>query len=177
MSAGTLLRDLTSRGVLLAARGSRLVVDGPSDALSDRVVEELRALKPEILALLSTTREDSRWDAADWEAYFDERAAVREYDGGLPRGEAEQLAFEDTVTQWLCLHPAPASNPQEGCVHCGAGDQPGNTLIAVLAAEGFVWVHDGCWKGWQADRRRQASMALQRLGLASAFTRAHADGP
>jgi hypothetical protein len=77
VSAGAFLRDLASRGVSVAARGSRLVVDGPSDALSDRVVEELRALKPEILALLSTRSGGSRWDAADWQAYFDERAAVR----------------------------------------------------------------------------------------------------
>jgi hypothetical protein len=177
VSAGALLRDLTSRGVSVAARGSRLVVDGPTDALSDRVVEELRALKPEILALLSTRSEDSRWNAADWQAYFDERAAVREFDGGLPRGRAEQLAFEDTVTQWLCLHPAPASDPQEGCVHCLGGEQPGNSLVAVLAAGGHRWVHDTCWRDWQAERRNQASIALQQLGLAPAFTHAHADRP
>jgi hypothetical protein len=177
VSVDTLLRDLTSRGVLLAARGSRLVVDGPSDALSDRVVEELRALKPEILSLLSTTSENSRWDAADWQAYGDERAAVREHDGGLLRGEAERLAFEDTVAQWLCLHPAPASDPQEGCAHCGGREWPGNSLLAVLAAGGHLWVHDTCWRDWQAHRRRQASMALQRLGLAPAFTHADVGGP
>jgi hypothetical protein len=37
------------------------------------------------------------WDAADWHAYFQERAAIREYDGGLSRIEAERLAFEDIV--------------------------------------------------------------------------------
>ncbi len=39
------------------------------------------------------------WDAADWHAYFQERAAIREYDGGLARIEAERLAFEDIVTK------------------------------------------------------------------------------
>jgi hypothetical protein len=33
----------------------------------------------------------------DWQAYFDERAGIREFDGDLPRCEAEVLAFEDTV--------------------------------------------------------------------------------
>jgi hypothetical protein len=33
----------------------------------------------------------------DWQAYFDERAAIREYEGQLRRAEAEALAFEDTV--------------------------------------------------------------------------------
>ena len=33
----------------------------------------------------------------DWEAYFDERAGIREFDGGLPRPEAERLAREDVT--------------------------------------------------------------------------------
>jgi hypothetical protein len=37
-------------------------------------------------------------DLEDWQAYFDERAGIREFDGGLPRAEAELRAFEDTVT-------------------------------------------------------------------------------
>jgi len=32
------------------------------------------------------------WDQADWQADFDERAAVMEFDGGLNRAEAEKLA-------------------------------------------------------------------------------------
>jgi hypothetical protein len=36
-------------------------------------------------------------DAEDWQAAYDERAAVREFDDGLPRAEAERLAYADTV--------------------------------------------------------------------------------
>jgi hypothetical protein len=124
-----------------------------------------------------TARDEPVWDTADWQAYCDERAAVREYDGGLPRGEAERLAYEDTVTQWLCLHPAPASDPRDGCSHCGADERPSDGLVAVLAAGGHRWVHDTCWRDWQAQRRNQASMALQQLGLGPAFTPAAADEP
>lgn len=38
------------------------------------------------------------------EAYhevFDERAAVREFDGGFPRDEAEKLALEDVRRIWM----------------------------------------------------------------------------
>ena len=42
---------------------------------------------------------------ADWSAYFDEQAGVREFEGGLPRFEAERLAFDDTVA---ALGPRPA---------------------------------------------------------------------
>ena len=38
-------------------------------------------------------------DAEDWQAAYDERAGVREFDGGLPRAEAERLAYADTVAE------------------------------------------------------------------------------
>ncbi len=40
-------------------------------------------------------------EAEDCQAYFEERAAIREYDGGLPRNEAERLAVEDTLTHYF----------------------------------------------------------------------------
>jgi hypothetical protein len=40
-------------------------------------------------------------DVEDCQAYFEERAAVREYDGGMPRGEAEHLAIEDVVSHYF----------------------------------------------------------------------------
>src|SRR5215204_4680340 len=63
----------------------------------------------------SPTRES--WSSADWQAYFEERAAIREYDGGFARSEAERLAFADMVACWLSAHPVPAS-AYERCVHC-----------------------------------------------------------
>jgi hypothetical protein len=38
-------------------------------------------------------------DAEDWQAAYDERAAVREFDGDLPRAEAERLAYADSVEE------------------------------------------------------------------------------
>jgi hypothetical protein len=116
--------------VTLEAHGPDLVVDGPADALSDEVVATLRAAKAELLVLLSPGADRPNWDAADWHAHFDERAAIREYDGGLSRHEAERLAFEDAVTHWLCLHPASATDPRRSCVQCSGGDQAGNLVNA-----------------------------------------------
>jgi len=163
--AAVLLQDLTGRGITLEAHGPNLIVDGPADTLSDEVVETLRAVKAELLVLLSSGGDNPEWDAADWQAYFDERAAIREHDGGLPSGEAQHLAFEDAVTHWLCLHPAPASDPRHGCVHCDSGDGAGDTLLPVLAPGGHVWVHDRCWGPWQRARRHEAQEALRRFGL------------
>jgi hypothetical protein len=42
-----------------------------------------------------TRGEPTSWDADDWQAAFDERAAILEFDGGLPREDAERLAREE----------------------------------------------------------------------------------
>lgn len=36
-------------------------------------------------------------DPADLHEFFEERAAVREFEAGFPRDEAERLAFLDTI--------------------------------------------------------------------------------
>jgi hypothetical protein len=40
-------------------------------------------------------------DVEDCQAYFEERDAIREYDGGLPRHEAERLAIDDVVSRYF----------------------------------------------------------------------------
>jgi hypothetical protein len=42
--------------------------------------------------------------ADDWQAHYDERAAIRQFDGKLPEWEAEALAFYDTTA---ALGPRP----------------------------------------------------------------------
>jgi hypothetical protein len=163
MSAATLLQDLEKRGVRFAARAADLVIEGPADALTDELVSRLRACKSELLALLQSAGHDGQWTAADWQAYFDERAGVREHDGRLPRAEAERLAFEDAVAHWLRLNPASASNPRHGCIHCGRSDDTGNTLLPVLAPDGHVWVHNGCWEAWHSARTRLARLQLKEV--------------
>jgi hypothetical protein len=168
MRAAILLQDLSSQGVTLEAHGPDLIVDGPADTLTDNLVEALRALKADLLKVLSSPEDGAQWEAAEWQAYFDERAAVHEHDGGLSSVEAERLAIEDTITHWLCLHPAPATDPRRGCVHCEAGDQAANTLLPVLAPGGHVWVHDQCWETWHSLRRQEAREALSCLGIGPA---------
>jgi hypothetical protein len=40
----------------------------------------------------------------EWQAYFDERAGIREFDGEMPRDDAEALALQDTIA---ALGPRP----------------------------------------------------------------------
>ena len=109
------------------------------------------------------------WDAADWQAMYDERAAIREFDGELPRPEAERLALADTVDQWLTQHPPPATDDSDGCVHCG--DPLDDGAIPVLAGDrGHVWLHGRCHRNWLDERRRQAGEALRAMGIRVAGT-------
>ena len=51
---------------------------------------------------------------ADWHVLWDERAAIMEYDGGLPRELAEHLALTEVVRQMAeAQHPGaiPSSSP------------------------------------------------------------------
>lgn len=45
-------------------------------------------------------------DLENWFAHFEERAAIREYEGGFDRAEAERLALEETIA---ALGPQPAT--------------------------------------------------------------------
>ena len=110
----------------------------------------------------SPTRDS--WEAADWQALFQERAAIREYEGGFARSEAERLAFDDTVAHWLSAHPPPATSPDR-CVHCRATQRTNDVLLPVLAEGGHTWIHDGCWTEWYRFRRQEAVAALETNGL------------
>ena len=81
MTAIEILTLLHGHGVTLTARGDRLRVDAPPGTLTPALRAALREHKTAVLDLLEA---------------FEERAALIEYDGGLPRVEAERLA-------WACL--------------------------------------------------------------------------
>ncbi len=75
----------------------RLKVRAPLP-LPDKLVAELRLHKAEVLAFLQDRK--SVWTPEDWQAFFDERSAIAEHDGGLSRADAEQRAFESTPRRW-----------------------------------------------------------------------------
>jgi hypothetical protein len=46
----------------------------------------------------------SSWDADDWQAAFDERAAILEFDEGLSREDAERMAEAEIAARRRVLH-------------------------------------------------------------------------
>jgi hypothetical protein len=77
-------------GVTLRVKDERLVLssDGPPD---EDLLHQLRSAKPAIVVYL---RSLACWDEDDWNAFYDERAGIIEYEGGLPREQAQAMARE-----------------------------------------------------------------------------------
>src|SRR3712207_3086975 len=98
MTAVELLDNLATYGISLTSDGVVLRVEGPTALMTEELLVVLRVRKPDLIAALAgasppgipaalpavTTDSDVQDDRA---FRFDERAAVREFDGGLPRWE------------------------------------------------------------------------------------------
>jgi hypothetical protein len=97
-----LLTTLRGLGVTLPPWVDRLRVDAPAGVLTDALRDALRTHKTALLDLIEA---------------FEERAAIAEYCAGLPRVEAEALA-------WACVLDEPA---HAGCAACGYPDAAGVT--------------------------------------------------
>ena len=106
MSAAEALKAARAAGIQLGVDGDDLVLEAsvPPPAA---VLDLLSRHKAEIVALLRPAEDG--WSAEDWQVFFDERAGIVEFDGGLPRAEAEARAFEACVLEWLNRNPDPSS--------------------------------------------------------------------
>jgi hypothetical protein len=78
MTAVELLAECQARDIQVSVQGASLAYDAPAGALTPEVIEAMRQHKAALLALLE------RWE---------ERAAILEYDAGLPRDDAEWQAY------------------------------------------------------------------------------------
>lgn len=102
---------MSAAEALTAARvaGVRVGIDGDGLALEasgpppPAILEALARHKAAIVTLLRP-RNDG-WTEEDWRAFFDERAGIAEFDGGLPRARAEVLAYDACVVEWLRQFP------------------------------------------------------------------------
>ena len=98
---------LTPAGTIKAVGGRQAVA---------RWLTVLQKHRSEIVNLLRVRPSDAlakaQWSNEDWLALFDERAALAEFDGGLSRREAEDIAFDECVMEWRARHddcPNPAA--------------------------------------------------------------------
>jgi hypothetical protein len=119
LSAIEALKAARAAGIELALDGDDLALSAAS-APPAVMLDALSRHKAEIVALLRPGRDG--WSGEDWLAFFDERAGIAEFDGGLPRGEAEARALEYCVVEWLNRN-AVSSSPDR-CLACGGRRTP-----------------------------------------------------
>jgi len=163
VNARSLLCDLDRRGIRITAQGTRLVVDGPARELSDALIAELQSTKADLLVALGA-EPGGVWSGEDWRAYYDERAAMAEFDGGLSHLQAEARAFACCVAEWLTRQRA--STRPGRCAWCGEDERPGATVLPFgVEASGHTWLHAGCWPAWHTAQRAEAVAALTGAGL------------
>jgi hypothetical protein len=161
MSAIEARRMAREHGVRLRVVGADLILDADQRP-PPQVLEAIRRYKPGIIALLTTPV--SNWTAEDWRAFFDERAAIAEFDGGQSKADAEVLAFECCIIEWLIRHPGRSDLGR--CAWCGAPDRDEHAVVPFWAeSNGHTWLHRECWTPWYEDQRERARVALAAMGL------------
>jgi hypothetical protein len=115
--------------VNLASEGRlKLTADHP---LPDALVEQVRAAKDELLAALA---ENERQRAADDQVDDEERAAILEHDGGLPR------AWADLLAHLRPAYPPPNLSPNDWVRYVDA--------VHILADE---WAGHMARLGWRPE--------------------------
>lgn len=161
MSAVQALKAAREAGVRIGVDGDALTLDADA-APPAAVLDLLSRHKAGVLALLRTGSDGSSDE--DWRAFFDERAAIAEFDGGLSREEAEARAFESCILEWLNRNPA--RSPSGRCLDCGGTEHAHDKLLPFgTEPSGHAWLHSRCWDAWHTGRKAEAVAALSTFGI------------
>jgi hypothetical protein len=161
MSALQALSAARSAGVRIRLDGDGLELSAEQEP-PEKLLDLLHRHKSELLRLLHPSLEG--WSAEDWQAFFDERAAILEFDGGLPCREAEARAFDCCVAEWLNRNTTPSAPGR--CLGCGGGERAGDPLLPFgTDTSGHAWLHRACWPGWYLAREAEAVAALSSMGV------------
>jgi hypothetical protein len=179
MSAAALIAEAAAAGVRLSRVGDNRLKWTCTGPPPPDLLARIAAAKADVLAALASEEAPSPWfdpagplerdpahraevsaaiERGRWRDLFEERAAIREHDGGLSRGAAEAGALGDLAQLWRSENPLPVSGAA-ACAHCGkrGADTP------VLARGGHAWLHKPCWGPMNEARQQEALAAVQAL--------------
>jgi hypothetical protein len=179
MTAALALKSARAIGIRVRVDGDDLELEAPAPP-PQAVLDLLSQHKADVLRLLRPANDG--WSPEDWQVFFDERAAILEFDGRVPRAEAEARAFAYCVTQWINRNPTPS--PSGRCLACGGGERTADPLLPFgTDTSGHAWVHRACWPAWHRARKDEAIAALASMGIggencapAVTFNRHHENG-
>jgi hypothetical protein len=161
MSALHALNAALDAGVRIGVDGDALTLDANA-APPEAVLDLLSRHKAEVIALLRTG--SGGGSGEDWRALYDERAAIAEFDGGLPRASVEARAFACCVAEWLNRNLA--RSPPGRCLGCGRSEHANDKLLPFGTEQtGHAWLHSRCWDAWHAGRKAEAIAALSTFGI------------
>ena len=169
MSPLEALEAARASGVEVRLDGKDLIVSAASEPPDD-ICAMLSRHKAAIVGLLQQRcgaglpQPARPWGPEDWQAHYDERAAIAEFDGGLCRPEAEERAFNCCVAEWLGRNPVYSSSDR--CLLCAEADRPNDSLLPVgLAGAGQAWLHRDCVPAWRSARMGAAVEALMAMNI------------
>ena len=163
MSAALALKSAHAVGIRVRIDGEDLELEAPAQP-PQAVLDLLSLHKADILRLLRPANDG--WSPEDWRVLFDERAAILEFDGGLPRAEAEARAFAYCLTEWINRHPTPSA--PGGCLACGGGERLCDPLLPFgTDTTGHAWLHRACWPAWCRTREAEAIAGLASVGISA----------
>jgi hypothetical protein len=161
VSAAEALRAAQAAGVGVSTDGCDLLLEA-REAPPPQVLSALAGHKREVIDLLQAAGDG--WSARAWQAFFDERAGIAEFDGGLSKEDAEARAFACCVSEWLNRNPV-HSRPRR-CLACGDPGLNDDPLLSFGSEPtGHAWLHSRCWTGWYAGRRAEAILALAAMRI------------
>ena len=97
MNATETLKAILAAGICVATDAGDLVLQGEAPPPAP-LLDTLKHHKQAIVALLSSC--PNGWSGDDSLMFFEERAAILEFDGGFSRREAEVRALEECFEKW-----------------------------------------------------------------------------
>lgn len=163
MSAAFVLKLARAIGVRVRLDGDDLELEAQATP-PEPLLDLLSHHKADILRLLRPANDG--WSPEDWRVFFDERAAIAEFDGGLPRAEAEPRAYSCCVVEWLNRNVTPSMPGR--CLGCGGGERPCDPLLPFgTDTSDHAWLHRTCWSAWHRAREAEAVAALTMMGIRS----------
>ena len=134
------IQSIKAAGFTLKLRNDKLVVI-PASQLSDAQRAFIRAHKAALVAALAqptpaeNLRKPTVRDPADLEEWFEERAAILEFEAGFSRDEAERLAFEGLATALAQPIPTqPAKNLRKPTLQAAPETVCGRQLVIIISA-------------------------------------------
>lgn len=160
MSARHLIDACKQANLLLSIENGQLFVEFDGEP-SASLLADLRAHKHEIIGLLTPA---SSPDVKNWRAFYEERAAHRQFDGRYSRAQAEALAWAELENRWHMQHGERVD--RQHCAGCRGRFTDDDPVLDLIDRNRVHHDDDHACLIWYGTHwRAAATRALTTLGL------------